>query len=210
MNSFYVYEHWRPDKDICFYVGKGKNKRAWDMKNMRNPYFKSVVSKLLSLGLFVDVRIISKELTHEEAITLEMERIAYYGIENLTNMTKGGDGMANPTEKTRQKMSASQKTRFENPEERKKIAERNKNRKVSEETRKKLSIVSKGKKLTDEHKNKLSISAKKRGIPQHVRDAHKKAVTGKSRPPFSAETLLKMSEAAKLREKLKHERKGVA
>ena len=22
---FYVYEHWRPDKDLPFYVGKGKN-----------------------------------------------------------------------------------------------------------------------------------------------------------------------------------------
>ena len=27
---FYVYEHWRPDKNVCFYVGKGKGKRAVD------------------------------------------------------------------------------------------------------------------------------------------------------------------------------------
>lgn len=32
MNNFYVYEHWRPDTGVCFYVGKGKEKRAWDMK----------------------------------------------------------------------------------------------------------------------------------------------------------------------------------
>ena len=28
MNIFYVYEHWRPDHDECFYVGKGKGGRA--------------------------------------------------------------------------------------------------------------------------------------------------------------------------------------
>lgn len=32
-NQFYVYEHFRPDKGVCFYVGKGKYpKRAWDMR----------------------------------------------------------------------------------------------------------------------------------------------------------------------------------
>lgn len=30
--DYYVYEHWRPDKSACFYVGKGKyQKRAFDM-----------------------------------------------------------------------------------------------------------------------------------------------------------------------------------
>ena len=28
MTIFYVYEHWRPDKDTCFWVGKGKGDRA--------------------------------------------------------------------------------------------------------------------------------------------------------------------------------------
>ena len=28
MGRFYVYEHWRPDRDECFYVGKGKGGRA--------------------------------------------------------------------------------------------------------------------------------------------------------------------------------------
>lgn len=207
MNIFYVYEHWRPDKNVCFYVGKGKNKRAWDMKNMRNQYFKSVVSKLLSLGLCVDVRIISKELSNEDAIKLEMERILFYGIENLTNMTAGGEGMSNPTEETRLKMSVSQKKRFKNPEELMKVKSRNANRIVSEETRKKLSVANKGKKLTEEHKQKLSNFAKKRGISDHVRQANINALTGRKRAPFSLETLLKMSEAAKIRERIKRDRK---
>jgi hypothetical protein len=32
--AFYVYEHWRPDVDLPFYVGKGKGGRAWE--NDRN------------------------------------------------------------------------------------------------------------------------------------------------------------------------------
>lgn len=27
IDTFYVYEHWRPDKGECFYVGKGKKHR---------------------------------------------------------------------------------------------------------------------------------------------------------------------------------------
>ena len=27
-SDFYVYEHWRPDLNVPFYVGKGKNGRA--------------------------------------------------------------------------------------------------------------------------------------------------------------------------------------
>lgn len=26
---FYVYEHWRLDRDECFYVGKGQRKKAY-------------------------------------------------------------------------------------------------------------------------------------------------------------------------------------
>jgi len=32
---YYVYEHWRPDKDICFYVGKGKGSRANSWKKIK-------------------------------------------------------------------------------------------------------------------------------------------------------------------------------
>lgn len=208
MNVFYVYEHWRPDKNICFYVGKGKNKRAWDMKNMRNPHFKSVVSKLLSIGLCVDVRIIAKELTNEEAIDLEKKTIAFYGVKNLTNLTEGGDGMANPTEETRNKISKSQKLRFSRPEEYEKMLARLKNRIVSEDTKIKLSIAGKGRKHTEESIEKMKNSAKNRTIPLHVREAQKKAVTGKKRKPFSLETIKKMKIAAKKREQIKREQRA--
>src|SRR5216684_887328 len=104
-NAFYVYEHWRPDTGVCFYVGKGKGRRAWDLKNMRNRYFKAVVSKLTAAGLVIDVRIIVRDVSAEAALALEISRIAFYGRKNLTNMTHGGDGLFNPSEDVRQRIS---------------------------------------------------------------------------------------------------------
>ena len=203
-NVFYVYEHWRPDKNVCFYVGKGKNKRAWDLKNMRNRYHKAVTSKLISMGLAVDVRIIAKDLSSQTAISMEIDRISLYGIENLTNMTYGGDGLSNPTPALRQKMSASQKKRIkDNPDELIKMSIQRKGRKVSEETRKKLSITSKGRKHSSETIEKFKIIARKRGVSEATRAAHKKALTGKKRAPFKESTIIKMREAAKLREEKK-------
>lgn len=32
MNRFYVYGHWRPDLDLCFWVGKGTEARAMRLR----------------------------------------------------------------------------------------------------------------------------------------------------------------------------------
>ena len=206
MSCFYVYEHWRPNTNKCFYVGKGKGKRAWDLQNMRNPHFKSVVSKLTFLGFSIDVRIIKSELSEDEALSLEIERIAMYGIDNLTNMTLGGDGMKNPTDETRAKMSASQKKRFQNPIEKEKMSIVRKGRVTSEKTKIKLSIAGTGKKHTPETIEKMKIAAKKRGISPITRAAQKMAITGRKRSPFSNETRQRMSESAKKREHLRRSR----
>jgi len=209
---FYVYEHWRPDTNTCFYVGKGKNKRAWDLKNMRNRHFKAVISKLISLGLAVDIRIFANNLSEEDAIQLEIERIAFYGMENLTNMTSGGDGLKNPTEETRKKISDAHKKRFENPEERQKMSLIKKGTKVSEETKAKISRASKLRRATPETKLNMSIAAKKRGISHETRlkinsariglkrsDETKKAISEKLKGKIvSLETRAKLSEANRL------------
>jgi hypothetical protein len=92
--NFYVYEHWRPDLDVCFYVGKGKGRRANDMRRGRNRYHKFIQAKLSSAGLAVEVRIVAGCLSEDEAFQLEMERIAFWrgtGAD-LANMTNGGEG----------------------------------------------------------------------------------------------------------------------
>jgi hypothetical protein len=92
---FYVYEHWRTDRDECFYVGKGKNKRAYNMKN-RNPHHKAIQNKVIREGFAIEVRIVASGLTENEAFQLEIERIAFWRSYNidLTNMTAGGDGVS--------------------------------------------------------------------------------------------------------------------
>lgn len=201
---FYVYEHWRPDKGTCFYVGKGKNKRAWDMKNMRNRHHMAVVSKLVSMGFCVDVRIVQKHLDEDAAFKAEIALIEHYGIENLTNMTSGGEGLRSPSAETRAKISASQKKRFrDNPHEIARMSEQRRGRKVSKETRKKLSQAGMGRTHTEEARKRISLARKAAGIPNHVRDAQRKAVTGKKRRPFSEETIAKMRIAARKREEAK-------
>lgn len=93
-NIYFVYEHWRPDKDVCFYVGKGKGRRAIEMRVSRNKYHRNVQAKLARLGMCAEVRMVANGLTESRAFEIERERIAFWrtiGIK-LTNISAGGDG----------------------------------------------------------------------------------------------------------------------
>lgn len=90
---YYVYEHWRTDKDECFYVGKGHGRRAYQ-KNRRNPHCEAIANLLRMNNLSVEVRIIQDNLSEADAFSLEMRRIAEWraaGVE-ITNIGAGGDG----------------------------------------------------------------------------------------------------------------------
>lgn len=128
MNSFYVYEHWRPDTGACFYVGKGKRSRAWHLYH-RSKWHNNILAKLERAGLSLDVRIIAEGLSNEEAVALEIERIAFYGRANLVNLTDGGEGPIG---------------RIVSEETRAKIARAVTGKKHSAETREKLSALWKG------------------------------------------------------------------
>ena len=184
---YYVYEHWRPDTNQCFYVGKGKKKRAWSLKS-RNRHHTSIVSKLTSLGLTVEVRIIIDGLSEETAFMVEKDLIAKYGRDNLTNMTLGGEGPTGrkvseetkkklklirtgkkPSKETRQKMSAAQgKTwigRQHSEEAKKKMAEAKKGKQsprkgvvLSNATKEKIRSANLGKKHSIETRRKMSES----------------------------------------------------
>jgi hypothetical protein len=209
--SFYVYEHWRPDTDVCFYVGKGSGKRAWKMSGRKNPHHTAIVSKLTSLGMCVDVRVVHQGLVEDDAFNFECLLIKQYGVENLTNMTFGGDGLRFPTPETRANMSKSQKKRFkENPDELVRMSEQRRGRLTSPETRIRLSKAGIGRSHSENAKKLISAARKAAGIPQHVRDAQRIAVTGKKRNPFSEETIAKMRVAAKKREESKRLKKEAA
>lgn len=174
----YVYEHWRPDTGQCFYVGKGRGKRARD--STRNQHHKNVVAKLVRQGLNFEVRIIADSLSDAEAFALEVERIALWrsvGI-RLANLTDGGDGPSNPTEEVRRKIREARKNQVLTEEHRAKhrtamacpqtrllmsLAAKSRpnnfaGRSHSEETKKAWSEKRRGVTLTAEHRAKISAA----------------------------------------------------
>lgn len=170
---FYVYEHWRPDTDLCCYVGKGVRRRAFNMKQ-RNSYHRAIQKRLGEKGMCLEVRLVAGNLTEDEAFRLEIERIAFWrgtGIK-LANLSTGGEGPAGvvPSEETRRKISAFHKGRLVSDETRKRLSESGKGRhgrenwtaeqkanhsaKISAALRGKSK--KKGRVFTEEHRRKLS------------------------------------------------------
>lgn len=184
--AYYIYEHWRLDKNVCFYVGKGQKRRAWNFftPGSRNRWHIFLLRKLHPNGL-VEVRFVEKDLDENRAFELERERIAYWralGI-RLVNLTDGGEGASGVkmSEETRRKLSVSNKGRKISPEHRAilsaalkgnkhavgavrspeylaALGARSLGRKASRETRLKQRLRKLGRKLSDEHKSKIRAS----------------------------------------------------
>lgn len=96
MGHFYVYEHWRPDTGICFYVGKGQGRRAHYFHRKRNAHYMGIVAKLLDQGLQIEVHMVATDLSERAAYSFEKKRIAFWlaaGIK-LANQSPGGRGGA--------------------------------------------------------------------------------------------------------------------
>ena len=95
MTKFYVYEHWRLDRDECFYVGKGMKNRAYKMRD-RNAHHRAIMGKLFREGSGMEVRMVATGLTEDEAFALEVERIAFWreAGADLVNQTYGGEGVS--------------------------------------------------------------------------------------------------------------------
>lgn len=90
MNEYYVYLHRKASDGSIFYVGKGKNDRAKTVTK-RSAHWRNTVSKH---GLKVEIRFCS--LTERQAIYLEKKMIQKIGLENLVNITPGGEGTSIP------------------------------------------------------------------------------------------------------------------
>lgn len=206
-----MYEHWRPDKDVCFYVGKGRDKRAWDFVYGRNQYHQAVIGKLFRLGLTVEVRIVGSNLSDADALKLEMERIALYGADTLTNLTHGGEGNEFSKKEVHEKISKTHRQKWLDKEFRTwMLGIWAANRKpVSEERRRALSERMKGFTHTEDARARISAARKKNGWPAHVREAQRLAVTGKKRAPFTPETIAKMRIAATKREAKRRESRNI-
>jgi len=97
--DFYVYGYLRAKDNTPYYIGKGKDDRAFVRKgrHIKPPRDKNKIVFL------------RKHLTEEKAFEWEKFYIKHYGRKDigtgiLRNRTNGGEGMSNPGEETRKKL----------------------------------------------------------------------------------------------------------
>jgi len=152
-NIFYVYLHRRTSDNKVFYVGKGKNGRAWYFHN-RNNYWNNVKNKH-----GVTVEIVFDHLSEEEALAVEKDTIlefSYFGYP-LTNLTSGGESPVFSDESLL-KMSISGKGRKRSKESIEKTAAGHKGQKRSEATCRNISNSLKGKKIPEERARRSALN----------------------------------------------------
>lgn len=212
-NTFYVYEHWRLDRDECFYVGKGKGRRAYS-RSGRNSHWGNIVAKLERIGSGYEIRMVAVGITEQEAFELEARRIDFWrDIVDLCNKTKGGEGVSGlvMSDEAKRKMSEKAKGRVGN----KSML----GKKHSEETKEKMRLAKLGKApnnagkkysrkpLSAEHRAKLSLA--KKGLRMSDEARSKLSELRKIRP-INSETRAKLSASARKQwaDPLKRPRRG--
>jgi hypothetical protein len=189
-NMFYVYEHVRNDTNAIFYVGKGKNKRAYDTI-ARNKYWQRIYAKTEGN---ITIRFIAENIDEELSLLVEIERIDQLKRLDisLSNCTEGGEGLSGyyHTEETKQKMSASAKDRV-NPMQ---------GRMHTDDTRQKISASTKGrsnsfkgKKHSDQSRQNMSAGCKGKNGGFHSEEHKRKFRAATEGKPRSQETKNKIS-----------------
>lgn len=207
-DAFYVYEHWRPDTNECFYVGKGKANRAYRVtpgSRKRNWRYQNIVAKVQRLGLDIDIRIITGLLSEADAFRQEAARIAYWrsiGVD-LVNITTGGGGTAglSPSAEARRKISEANRGRVPSPEERARISVGCRSSEAHKAHCRALAAAQKGVPRSAELRAKLS--AAKKGKHKGPRkwtlspEGHRNMSEAAKRRPVSLEKCAKMRSATK-------------
>jgi hypothetical protein len=170
--TYYVYEHWRLDRDECFYVGKGKGSRAYKMRD-RNRFHTAIVQKIQRDGFAVEVKIVSFGLTEEDAFALEKERISFWrnAGADLANATNGGDGVSGlkMSAEARLKMRNAKLGTKQSPEMIQKRIAPLIGRKQPKHAIEQAAAKRRGKKLSEEHKASISASHKGKIVSETAR-----------------------------------------
>jgi len=95
---FYVYGLFELGTENLLYIGKGKNDRSKKHRPLLienkhvNPKLQNKFNSLIKNNSDVEDRIIQNNLTEQNALDREKQLIAFYGLENLCNLTEGGEG----------------------------------------------------------------------------------------------------------------------
>ena len=167
-NRFYVYVLYRQDVVTPFYIGKGTGKRMYDHErptNQSNAHKTRIIKKMLAAGLKeIPKAKLFENLTSKEAGQIERRLIVHIGRwpnGPLVNLTDGGEGMINPSQETRRKLSIAalgKKLRPLTTEQKQKISQAVRGFKHTAEARAKISARSKLQKMSAENKAKLIAS----------------------------------------------------
>lgn len=193
MPKYYTYLHFKADSEesVPFYVGKGKDSRAWTKKS-RNKHWHRIVGK----HGFV-VKIWLEFETEQEAYQNEQTLISYWREQGavLANFTDGGEGLKNPSPETRSKISRAALAQWANQDSRKLLISAMSN----EESKKAKSLGIKMALARPETKKKMSeaiLAAK--STPESIAKR-----TEMSASPAYREKLSKGVKAASLRKEVK-------
>jgi len=144
-----------------FYVGKGKEQRAWTVQG-RNEYWTKTYKKH---GLTVEI--VFDSLTEDEAFQCEIDTILefeYFGAK-LCNMTSGGEGTSGYkfSEEAKHKMSLARKGRVKSEQERLNMSKAQIGRVFSKEQLENMSKCQLGKKQSEDTKLKRIATLKEVG-----------------------------------------------
>ena len=90
--EFYVYGHFYPGGKIPFYIGKGKGRRAYDLKN-RNGRHLQIIENLSRSGKKPTILLTRERFTEKEALRIERALILRIGFSNLVNHSIEGEGL---------------------------------------------------------------------------------------------------------------------
>ena len=202
--DYYVYEYWRLDNNTCFYVGKGKGDRCFQLNRSRSEHFNHILNKVSCAVYIVEDNLTEKEahqtesfLIHDYVFNLGYgHKIGgnYYNSNSpyLVNATWGGDGSSGYkfTKEQRERLSKTMKGKtlgYKHSDETKlKISLANKGntcwckgKHLSEETKEKLRKANIGKKYSDEVNKKKGRPG--RLVSEDTRKKISEIKTGKKR-----------------------------
>ena len=194
---YYVYAYIRKSDNTPYYIGKGKDRRA---------YLKHVgVTRPRDFSKIV---ILEKNLSEIGALALERFYIRWYGRKDLGtgilhNRTDGGEGVSGYTNPPDRRAAISKRNagtgngmygKLHTVEAREKISKGRMGTKLSDEHKKAVGDAHRGKKLTEEHKSKCSAKLSGTNNPNYG-----KKISDEQKAKFRA------TMAAKREEKLNKE-----
>ena len=187
--KFYVYRL-KTDDNKIIYIGKGSGDRMLkhiqiangnSLNKQKNPKLYNKILSTINMGGYIIPEIIFENEDEKKCLEKEIAIIKEIGLENLCNLTEGGEGTSGyqPSEETKEKMSKAKKKYWETQtptyEEKSKRREKILNNKNVQLFKKGHNGFFKGKKLSEETKKKMS-DAKKGKIKGPISEKRRQSI----------------------------------